>query len=377
MLYVPDGVPPLIKSTLARVERTLPQPGEIQVRQGGRVEPDDVIARGVVASAPHIINLARALNLPPAQATRAVVAPIGQPINAGAVLARRGGMFGRRVLSPVNGTLRAVDPATGYAFIVPEPRQITLTAGIRGIVMEIIDNRRIVIETPAAQLYGAGGFGSDCNGVTRLLTLDPSEPITEQMIDAQSMFAIIIGGSGISAAALRKAVEHQVRGIVIGSIAERELRAFFQWAKRVPWPIGVRNWQWSGNIAAPLTIVLTEGIGNAPMAAPLFELLANNDRREVFIESNTSLRQPHRRPRVIIPLSRSSTASLEPPRPPLRIGALVRLLDHDHLGQTGSVRSLPALPQRLPSGVRTAAAEVLLNSGEAVWLPRSCVEVIA
>ncbi|WP_322488095.1 hypothetical protein [Chloroflexus sp.] len=377
MLYVPDGVPPIIKSTLARVERTLPQPGEILVRQGGRVEPDDVIARGVDPSAPHILNLARALNLPPAQATRAVVAPIGQPINAGSVLARRGGLFGRRVLSPVNGTLHAVDPATGYAFIVPEPRQIMLTAGIRGIVMEVIDNRRIVIETPAAQLYGASGFGSDCNGVTRLLTLDPGEPITEQMIDAQSMFAIIIGGSGISAAALRKAVEHQVRGMIIGSIAERELRAFFQWAKRVLWPIGVRNWQWSGNIAAPLTIVLTEGIGNAPMAAPLFDLLTNNDRREVFIESNTSLRHPHRRPRVIIPLSRSSTASLEPPRPPLRIGALVRLLDHDHLGQTGSVRSLPALPQRLSSGVRTAAAEVLLNSGEAIWLPRSCVEVIA
>ncbi|MCX7861208.1 MAG: hypothetical protein N2385_14035 [Chloroflexus sp.] len=377
MLYVPDGVPPLVKSTLARLERTLPQPGEVLVRQGGRVEPDDVIARGLRTNAPYIFNVAHALGLPPAQAAKAVVAPIGQPIKAGAVVARRRGLAGRRVLSPVNGTLRAVDPATGYAFIVPEPQQITLTAGIRGIVMEIIDNRRIVIETPAAQLYGVGSFGSDCNGVTRLLTLDPTEPITETMIDAQSMYAVIIGGSGISAAALRKAVEHQVRGIIIGSIAESELRAFFQWAKRAPWPIGARNWQWSGNITSPLTIVLTEGIGAAPMSGLLFELLANNDRREVFIESSTSLRQPHRRPRVIIPLSRSSTTSLEPPRPPLRTGALVRLLDHDHLGQIGHVRSLPALPQRLPSGVRTAAAEVLLSSGEAIWLPRSCVEVIA
>lgn len=377
MLYVPDGVPPLIKSTIARVERILPQPGEILVRQGGRVEPDDVIARSREANAPHIINLARALGLPPEQAARAVVAPIGQPLNAGAIVARRRGLASRRVVSPVNGTLHAVDPATGYAFIVPEPRQVTLTAGVRGIVMEIIDNQRIVIETPAAQLYGVSGFGSDCSGVTRLLTLDPGEPITDKMIDAQSTFAIVIGGSGISAAALRKAVEHQVRGIIVGSIAESELRTFFQWAKRVPWPIGARNWQWSSNIASPLTIVLTEGIGNAPMAAPLFELLANNDRREVFIESTTSLRQPHRRPRVIIPLSRSSTTSLEPPRPPLRTGAFVRLLDPDHLGQTGHVRSLPALPQRLPSGVRTAAAEVLLESGEAIWLPRSCIEVIA
>ncbi|WP_298816434.1 hypothetical protein [Chloroflexus sp.] len=377
MFYVPDGVPPLITGSLARLERALPQPGEILVRQGGRVEPDDVIARGLRPNPPYVINLARALSLPPTMAARAVVAPIGQPINAGAVLARRRGLPGRRVISPVNGILHAVDPATGYAFIRPEPQQITLTAGIRGVVMEIIDNQRVVIETPAAQLYGICGFGPDCNGVTRLLTFDPDEPITAEMVDAQSIYSVIIGGKGISAAALRKAVEHQVRGIIIGSIAERELRAFFQWAKRIPWKIGSRNWQWAGQTDSPITIVLTEGIGNAPMAAPLFELLANNDRREVFIESNTSLRQPHRRPQIIIPLSRSSTTALEPPRPPLRPGALVRLLDHDHLGQTGRVRNLPPLPYRLPSGVRAAAVEVLLNTGEAIWLPRSCIEVLA
>jgi hypothetical protein len=377
MLYVPDGVPPIIASTLARIERTLPQPGEILVRKGGRVEPDDVVARGKSDRAPYVINLAQALNLPPEQAARAVVSPIGQPINAGAVLARRRGMSGRRVLSPANGVLHTVDPATGYAIICAEPQTITLTAGVRGVVMDIINNQQVIIETPAAQIYGIASFGSHTNGVTRLLTLDPGEPITETMIDAQSMYAVIIGGSGISAAALRKAVEHHVRGIIIGSVNEHELRTFFQLTKRLPWAVGRRNWQWMSHITSPLTIVLTEGIGNAPMAAPIFELLANNDRREIFIESQTSLRQPHRRPRVIIPLSRSSSTSLEPPRPLLRVGATVRLLDHEHLGSLGRVRSLPALPQRLPSGVRTPAVEVLVDNGEAIWLPRSCVEVIA
>lgn len=377
MLYVPDGVPPVIKSTVARLDRTIPQPGEILVRQGGRVEPDDIVARGQKHNPPYMINLAQALALPPDQAARAVVAPIGQPVNAGAVLARRRGLLSRRVLSPVNGILYAVDPATGYAILQPEPQQITVTAGIRGIVMEIIDQQRVVIETPAAQIFGIASLGNDCYGVTRLLTLDPGEPITEAMIDAQSMYAVLIGGSGISAAALRKAVENQVRGIIIGSISASVLREFFQWTKRMPFLPGLRNWQWVSQTDAPLTIVLTEGIGSAPMATPLFELLAGNDRREVYIESSTSLRHPHRRPRVIIPLSRSSNASLEPQRPPLRIGATVRLLDHDHLGRIGRVRSLPALPQRIPAGIRTAAVEVLLDSGEAIWLPRSCVEVIA
>ena len=44
-LYVPAGTPPLISSALARIERRLPYAGEVIVRQGQRVEPEEVVAR--------------------------------------------------------------------------------------------------------------------------------------------------------------------------------------------------------------------------------------------------------------------------------------------------------------------------------------------
>jgi len=113
------------------------------------------------------------------------------------------------------------------------------------------------------------------------------------------------------------------------------------------------------------------------MAVPLFELLASHDQQEALIEGSTRLRGPMQRPRVVIPLSsRASGVQLEPPRPALRPGASVRLLDNDHLGQVGQVRAISAAPRRLPSRVRTAAVEVVLDDGTAVLVPRANVEVL-
>jgi hypothetical protein len=60
-LYVPTGTPPLISSALARIERRLPYAGEVLVRQGQRVEQEEVVARAFMPGTPQIVNMARAL----------------------------------------------------------------------------------------------------------------------------------------------------------------------------------------------------------------------------------------------------------------------------------------------------------------------------
>jgi hypothetical protein len=85
-----------------------------------------------------------------------------------------------------------------------------------------------------------------------------------------------------------------------------------------------------------------------------------------------------RRPRVVVPLSsRTAGVQLEPPRPQLRAGASVRLLDNAHLGQIGQVRAIATAPRRLPSRVRAAAVDLVLEDGTALLLPRTNLEVIA
>jgi hypothetical protein len=380
-LYVPAGTPPLINSAMARIERRLQNAGEVLVRMGQRVEPEEVVARAFLPGTPQIVNLARTLTIAPSMVERAMIREVGNKVAQGEVLARSSRIGGRTCLAPVSGVIAAVDNQTGYVTISPDPVGYELQATVRGLVMEVIPNQGVRIETPAAQVYGAFGFGQERSGVLRLLVTDPSEPIRPEMLDARSAYAIIIGGSGITAAALRRAVQEQVRGVIVGGVDEAELRAFLGWATLESWRTGNGAWQFPA--AAPgqsfdLTLVVTEGFGTQPMSLPLFELLAQHDRQEALVEGITRLRAPMRRPRVVIPLSsRTAGIQLEPPRPALRPGASVRLLDNAHLGQIGQVRTVSSAPRRLPSRVRAAVVEVLLEDGASLLLPRTDVEVLS
>ena len=379
-MHIHSGTPPLVSGAMARIERRLPQAGKVTVRVGQRVEPEDVVATCFLPGRPHIVNLSRALMIAPAQVERAMRLEIGNKVTQGEVLARASRLSGRVCLAPVSGEIVSVDTETGYVTIVSDPVRYELLANVRGIVMEEWPLEGVLIETPAAQVYGAFGFGEERSGVLRLLVTDPSEPILPEMIDARSAYAIVIGGSGITAAALRRAVQGNVRGVIVGSIDEAELRAFLGFSAVGQWASGLRSWDFpavAGDAPASLTLVVTEGFGERPMSMPLFELLASHDRQEAFIEGTTRLRQPLRRPRVVVPLSsRTPGLQLEAPAVALRPGAMVRLLDDAHLGQVGKVRFLPSTPRRLASRVQADAVEVVLDDGESLVLPRTAVEVL-
>lgn len=362
---------------MVRVERRLPYPGEILVRQGSRVEPEDIIARTLKPVDHQIINVARQLGIPPHLVPRAMRYKKGAKVKLDDVLARAPGLFGRSCAVPVSGMIADVDSETGYVTIAPDPIEQVLLAALRGLVMDVLPYEGVILETPAAQIYGAFGIGQERSGVLRLLALEPHEQIQPKQIDAQSAYAILICGASISAEALRCAVKEQVRGIIVGGIEEHELRAFLGVQQRTGWQTGLHTWQWPSIAEPQLTLVVTEGFGVRPMNQAIFDLLSAQDRQEVLIDGQTSLRRPLRRPRVIIPLMRGGTGQLEPTRLPLRVGATVRMLDHKYLGQLATVRSLPTAPRRLPSGIRAAAVEVTLAEGETYWLPRTCVEVMS
>jgi hypothetical protein len=377
-LYVPSGASPLIPGALARIERRLPHPGEVVVRVGQRVEPDDVVARAFVPAAPQIVNLARALMIPPSRVKRALLHEVGAQVAQGVPLARSGRFGGKVFLAPVSGVLASVDETTGYITIVPEPTRYELSATVRGVVMEVIPYEGVRIETPAAQVYGIFGIGASQYGVLRLLVTDPAEPITEEMINPRSAYAVVIGGSGVSAAALQRAVQQQVRGIIVGSIDEAELRAFLGTAGYSAWKIGPPNWQVPATPPpGDLVVIVTEGFGNRPMSQPLFELLASHDGKEALVEGSTQLWNGAQRPRVVIPLStRTAGLSIEAPHPAVRPGALVRVLHQPYLGALGQVRTISSAPRRLPSRVRTPAADIALEDGSMVTAAAIAVEAL-
>ena len=379
-LYIPSGTPPLISGALARIERRLPQPGEVLVRAGQRVEPEDIVARAYVPAHPQIVNVARLLSIAPANVERAMKREVGNKVNQGDMLTRNIPLSRRGFHAPISGIITAIDAETGYVTITPDPVTYELQATVRGLVMDILPGRGVRIETPAAQVYGVFGFGTERSGVLHLLVTDPSEPVEADRITTKYAFAILIGGSTITAAVLRRAVKEQVRGIVVGSIEADELATFLGWSSANNWRIGVGSWRAplaAASAAYDLTLVVTEGFGTRPMSSALFEQLAAHDRQEALIEGTTQLRFPHTRPRVVIPLSsRTAGIQIEAERPQVRPGAQVRILTNEHLGLIGKVRAMSAAPRRLASRVRTHTVDVVLEDGNQISVPVTQVEVL-
>jgi hypothetical protein len=374
-LYNPEGTPPIAPSGVARIERRLPYPGEVVVRTGQRVEPETVVATAFVPAPPQIINVAEALAIPVARIPRALRREVGNKLEAGELLARVGA---RSCTTPVSGVISAVDANTGYVTITPDPARYELYANLRGIVMEVLPYRGVVIETPAAQVYGIVGVGSERSGVLRLMVTDPTEEVQPEQIDARSAYAVLICGATISAAALRRAVQEQVRGIIVGGIENHELRAFLGHDHTKTWYTGRGGWQLPNprTAAEPgLTLLMTEGFGKQPMSAPIFDLLSSHDREEVLIDGTTCLRHTLRRPRVVVPLPRSS-GDVNPAHYVIQPGATVRLLGAPHLGQVATVRTVSLLPQRIAAGIHAAAVEVVQADAAPFWVPRTAVEVL-
>jgi hypothetical protein len=361
---------------MARVVRRLPYPGKVLARKGSRVDAGDTVAQAFVPAQPHVVNLARALALPPARVERALRREVGNKVNAGEVLARSGA---RVCVAPVGGQIAGVDTETGYVTIAPDPELHELKAAVAGFVMDVQPYEGVTIETLALQVFGVFGLGLERSGVLRLLITDPAEVISADQIDARSRYSVIIGGAGITGSALRRAVEQEVHGVIVGGIEEHELRAFLGWQGQGGWRAR-GDGATLGPVADPgLTLIVTEGFGTRPMSAPAFEMLASRDGHEVLVEGRTSLRRPLVRPRVVVPIGRAADVQLDAPRPLLRVGASVRLLDDAHLGLVGRVRALPPGPQRVASGALVAAVEVELLHAEPsrLLVPRTAVEVIA
>ncbi|MBA3948182.1 MAG: hypothetical protein H0X37_26980 [Herpetosiphonaceae bacterium] len=369
----PDGMPAISPTTVAQILRRLPTSGEIRVRPGSRIEPDDLVGQCSIQRPPLLLDIAGVLAIQPKDLPRRMKAKVGAHVAFRDMLARRGR---KMVLAPANGMITDVDATTGFIMLAPDPEPTSVSAGIRGYVAAVDGQRSATIETAAAVIQGMFGVGAEQWGLLRLLATDPGDVITAEMIDARCAYAIIIGGAGITAEALQKAQTEQVKGVIVGSIAAVELRQFLGSQWHGDWQRALSE----GALAMPSpeapTLLLTEGFGATPMSRPIFDLLTRFDRQEAFLQAQTRLNYPEQRPRLIIPIQRiPGGEAAPPPLPTLRQGSVVRVEDEVHRGMVGKVIALSE-GGRLPSGVRTAIATVQVGAEERIMVPQSTLQVI-
>ncbi len=160
-LYYPTAQPAIAPSIVVRKERVLPIPGDIMVRQGARVEPDDIVARALLPGMPRAVEVASVLGVPAAEGLKTFSKEVGASVQEGEVLAARRVGLARRlaVKSPIDGVLSRYDGRTGQAIITPVSTPLDLPAALNGFVAEQVAYRGVIIENSCGRRPRHRGCG--------------------------------------------------------------------------------------------------------------------------------------------------------------------------------------------------------------------------
>ncbi len=342
------------------VRRMLPVEGEVLVQRGQRVEPLQVVAQAEVPSRYRVIDVARHLNQPKIDMARVMLKTVGDEVTAYEAIAAAPGGFlpflQRRVYAPANGVIAAIGP--GWVLLETERAPLEVQAFINGTVTQIIPNRGVVIETSGAMIEAACGFGGDAYGRLHRLAGSPFDEITTYDLTERLEQTIIVVGSSIDEAILRRAEELRIRGFIVGSIDAALLSL-------TP-PVKVR-------------VVATEGFGRAPMSAYTFGLLTALNGREISMRGQTPFLAAKQTAELEPPIILATTGGMpgaEPqPGRDIRVGSRVRVTWGNWLGATGHIDSVPPQPQPTEAGVIAPGAYVNIDT-QAHYIPWANLEQI-
>ncbi|HDL59961.1 MAG TPA: hypothetical protein ENH14_00735, partial [candidate division WOR-3 bacterium] len=207
------------RATIVKKERRLPLPGNVLVKKGDRVKAEDIVARTELPGNVQPINVAGLLSIPPEDVPAVMLKKEGEHVKKGEPIAQSKSFFGlfkSNVTAPVDGYIENISNVTGQVILREPPIPVEINAYIDGEVVDIIENEGVIVQTKASFVQGIFGIGGERIGVIHALAKDPDEEVTEDKITEDLKGKIIIGGSFVTAEALRKAARVGACGIVVG-----------------------------------------------------------------------------------------------------------------------------------------------------------------
>lgn len=331
--------------TIIRVARRLPHAGEVLYRSGDTVEPAHIVAQTLNPPDFRIIDIARLLDIPVKRAKSCIKVERGDTVTEGDIVAARGGLGGRVCRAPISGTISG--KGKGRLLLEADPEAVKLSALVPGMVIETWATEGVLIETVGAFIHAAWGNGQEAFGELRIVVRAPRQPIRPKHIDAAAQGAILVGGSRVDEETLERAMEMQVRGIIVGGVPPELLPHL----KTLNFPV-----------------VATEGIGEIPMSKAVFDLLRSLDGRETSLSGRQKLRWGAERPYIVVPMPTQSGDPIVPDAP-ITVGSRVRVLRSPNFSVTGVVTDIPKGLQQLETGMRLAGVHVDLGGKETVFVP--------
>ena len=358
---------------LVQKRRILPLKGDVVVKVGDKVSPDDVVALTHLPGNVVPLNIANKLGIPPEDLEMVMVLKEGDPIKAGEPIAVKKSFikwFSSQTDATIDGTLESISHITGQVLQRGHPIPVEVKAYISGEITEIIPNEGVVVATQASFVQGIFGIGGETHGEIVIATPDNKTILSDDLINDKMKGKVIVGGSVVTAAATKKAIAIGAKGIIAGGINDQDLRDF------LGYDIGVAI---TGSEDIGITVVVTEGFGEIDMAKKTFDLLKDHEGQLACINGATQIRAGVIRPEVVILSSDDQDIEkydAETEIKGLNIGTLVRVIRHPYFGNIGKVTDLPSPLQVLESESKARVLEVELEDGKKAIIPRANVEMI-
>lgn len=318
----------------------LPTPGEILVKEGDYVTPDDVIGYWMAPGKIVALDVAHALGVPPERVRRYMLAHQGDVTPHTIIAQRRGLLRSRRMSAGIYGTIIGLD--AGVLWVRSAPQRQDLQAGLAGHISQVFPHQGVTIRMIGACVRGVWGCGGETWGILHLLQT-PEESLRGDLVEERHRGSILVGGRVEEERFLMRAALFGIRGIIAGSLAP----TLQPLCHRLPYPL-----------------VITEGLGQIPMAAPIFALLEHYQGHRAII-SGEGLGYG---PEVLIPHA-DDTPKAVVPFQPMAVGNLVRLTEPSLLGTIAQIESVPQTPQPDAVGRLVYGAYVRLPNRQRRFVP--------
>jgi hypothetical protein len=225
-------------------------------------------------------------------------------------------------------------------------------AGFAGRVIDVALNQRVVIEGTVTIIEGIVGIGDPAVGT--LCMLPRGESLAMVPIPRGG---VILFPQQLPLVLMQRAVTGGAAGIIAGSVSAREIEAF----SRLDLSASLDGFPLTEPVSQ-LSIVITEGLGEAPMCAPLYQVLAQRLGTTVYLCGETSTRQAIR-PEVLLTPPVSSAGESLPLDSTLEAGAIVTVWAGGRRGSQAQVLQVLARRQYSAAGLLVPSAILRYEDG--------------
>jgi hypothetical protein len=328
-----------------RRSRVLPVVGTVMVRQGQKVNSDDVIAEAVIPTRHEMVDVAKALGLSSSKAAEALIQrKVGETISEQDILAETGGLFSRIIRTPAPGKIIGI--REGKILIQTETTKLSVKALYSGSIAEIIPDRGAIIETSGSLIQAAWGNGKFAVGplLTKIESRKTAMVAADLAITARG--SIIASSSCNNENLLENAAALPVAGLILGTMPA----ALIEKARALPFPI-----------------LLVDGFGTSGLNNAAAKYLSQYNNHECYVNASMQFDASYHHPEILISAAIENTDLGKAAR--ATAGQLVRIHSGPFASQTGTIEKvLPGLTA-LPNGLRVCAASVIMENKERKIIP--------